>query len=153
MKQDKIAVILRGVPGSGKSTLVDAFRSLPRAVAIHAVDDLHTDHHGNFLWDEENSERLYTLNFANFVTSCASGISTVICDAINVHVQDFQKYVDIADQYGYCVYVICPNPPTALQSTNRNKHHTSSVQARDMYSRWEHWPTDRKLKELSCDNK
>ena len=80
----KVAVILRGVTGSGKSTFVNMMRSLPGAVSIHAIDDLHVDDQGNFLWDEENQERLYTLNFANFVKSCAEGTELVICDAINI---------------------------------------------------------------------
>lgn len=153
MINSKVAIILRGVPGSGKSTFVDILRSLPSSVSIHAIDDLHTDNNGNFLWDEENADRLYTLNFANFVKSCAAGVQIVVCDAINVETQSFQKYVDIANQYDYCVYVVCPNPPTPAESTKRNKHHTSSSQARDMYSRWEHWPTPEMLKELAHDNK
>ena len=153
MSHSKIAIILRGVPGSGKSTFVEKFRTLPGSTAIHAIDDLHIDDNGDFLWDEENAERLYTLNFANFVQSCAAGIENVVCDAINIETQSFQKYIDIASQYGYQVYVVTANPPTPAQSTKRNKHHTSSSQAREMYSRWAHWPTPEMLKELSHDDK
>lgn len=149
----KIAVILRGVPGSGKSTFVNMLKSLPGSTAVHAIDDLHVDDQGDFLWDEENADRLYTLNFANFVKSCSEGVDTVVCDAINIETESFQKYVDIAKQFEYCVYVVCSNPPTPAESTKRNKHHTSSSQARDMYSRWEHWPTPMMLKELSRDDK
>ena len=149
MSKTRVAIILRGVPGSGKSTFVDLLRGFSGSTAIHAVDDLHVDLAGNFLWDEENQERLYTLNFANFVKSCAAGTSLVVCDAINIEVEDFQKYVDIANQYQYSVYVVTPNPPTPDQSTKRNKHHTSSSQAREMYSRWQHWPTPDTLKKYS----
>ena len=148
-KNRKIALILRGVPGSGKSTFVNMIKALSATIAIHAVDDLHVDNQGNFLWDEENQERLYTLNFANFVKSCAAGTELVICDAINIEVDDFQKYVDIANQYDYSVYVVTPNPPSPEQSTKRNKHHTSSSQAKEMYSRWQHWPTPDTLKQYS----
>ena len=144
----KVAVILRGVPGSGKSTFVNMMRALPGSVSIHAIDDLHVDNKGDFLWDEENQERLYTLNFANFVKSCADGTDLVICDAINIEVDDFQKYIDIASQYEYAVYVVTPNPPTPSQSTKRNKHHTSSSQAKEMYTRWQHWPTPKMLKDF-----
>lgn len=149
MSDLKIAIILRGVPGSGKSTFVDLLQHAKDTVAVHAVDDLHVDETGNFLWDEENQERLYTLNFANFVKSCASGASLVVCDAINIEVNDFQKYIDIAAQYEYSVYVVTPNPPTPEQSTKRNRHHTSSSQAKDMYSRWQHWPSPNTLKDFS----
>ena len=153
MSKTKIAIILRGVPGSGKSTFVNMMRNMSQSVDVHAIDDLHVDPEGNFLWDEENADRLYTLNFANFVRSCASGTETVVCDAINIETDAFQKYIDIANQYDYRVYVVTPSPPTASESTKRNKHHTSSSQAREMYSRWQHWPTPEMLKELSRDDK
>ena len=149
MSNSKVAIILRGVPGSGKSTFVNMLRQTQGSVAIHAVDDLHVDKAGNFLWDEENQERLYTLNFANFVKSCSTGTNLVICDAINIEVSHFQKYIDIASQYQYLVYVVTPDPPAPDQSTKRNKHHTSSSQARDMYSRWQHWPPPKTLKDFS----
>tara|TARA_B100000131_G_C17837875_1_gene500523 strand:+ start:30 stop:488 length:459 start_codon:yes stop_codon:yes gene_type:complete len=144
----KIAIILRGVPGSGKSSFVNLLKATSSDIAIHAIDDLHIDHNGNFLWDEENQSRLYTLNFANFVKSCSKSISIVVCDAINIQIKDFEKYVDIAKEFDYQVYIVTPDQPTPSESTKRNKHHTSSIQARDMYKKWEHWPSDAMLKEL-----
>ena len=151
--KQRVALILRGVPGSGKSTFVSMMKTLPGLVAVHAIDDLHVDNSGNFLWDEENAERLSCLNYANFVQSCAAGAEIVICDAINIEVKEFQKYIDIAQQYDYCVYVVSSNPPTPEQSTKRNKHHTSSLQAREMYSRWESWPTKKMIKRLKNESK
>ena len=148
MKKEKIALILRGTPGSGKSTFVELIKKLNHNVTVHAIDDLHRDAEGNFLWDEENADRLYTLNFANFVRSCAQGLPLVMCDAINIQVIDFQKYVEIAKQYGYKVYVVTPDLPTPKQSSKRNTHHTSALQAKEMYQRWESWPSTAMLKEL-----
>jgi len=144
----KIAIILRGSPGSGKSTFVDLMRKTDENVEVHAIDDLHRDTQGNFLWDEENAERLYTLNFANFVKSCATQAPLVVSDAINIEISDFQKYVDIAKQYGYKVYVVTPDLPTPKESSKRNTHHTSALQAKEMYQRWEAWPSAAMLKEL-----
>lgn len=149
---NKIAVILRGVPGSGKSSFVDLLRSTSKNVAIHAIDDLHVDLSGNFLWDEENQSRLYTLNFANFVKSCSAGTEVVICDAINIETKDFENYVDIAKKFDYQVYVVTPDQPSPSLSTKRNKHHTSSTQAKEMYQRWQHWPSDKMLKELTNES-
>ena len=148
----KIAIILRGAPGSGKTSFVSLLRKLSNEVAVHSVDDLHTDKHGNFLWDEEHADRYYTLNFANFVRSCAQKIPLVICDCINIQVENFQKYADIAKQFGYFIYVVTPDLPSPKQSAKRNKHHVSSEQVREMYERWESWPTSEYLEDLVNEN-
>ena len=148
----KIAIILRGAPGSGKTSFVSLMQKLSNKVSVHSVDDLHTDDCGNFLWDEENAERYYTLNFADFVRSCAEEIPLVVCDCINIQVENFQKYVDIAKQFGYFVYVVTPDLPSPNQSAKRNKHHVSSEQVREMYERWESWPTREHLEDLVDEN-
>lgn len=150
-ESQKIAVIVRGVPGSGKSSFIELLKSANSKIDIHSIDNLHKDDKGNFLWDEEHSERLYTLNFANFVISCSLSQPVVVCDAINIKISDFQKHIDIAELYGYIVYVVTPTPPSPEQSSKRNKHHTSALQAREMYKQWEDWPTKTMLKELSND--
>ncbi len=148
----KIAIILRGVPGSGKTSFVNLMRKLSNETSVHSVDDLHVDDCGNFLWDEENAERYYTLNFADFVRSCAEETSLVVCDCINIQVENFQKYVDIAKQFGYFVYVVTPDLPSPSQSAKRNKHHVSSEQVREMYGRWENWPSRERLEDLVNEN-
>lgn len=148
----KVAIILRGVPGSGKSTFVNLIKQSSKKTVVHAIDDLHRDDNGKYLWHEEHADKFYTVNFANFVVSCNNGEPVVICDAINIEVEDFQKYVDIAEQCGYAVYVVTPNPPKPSESTKRNKHHTSSLQAKEMYKRWENWPTFEMLEERINEN-
>lgn len=152
MSQIKTAIILRGVPGSGKSSFVDILTRQSSDVVVHAVDDLHRNDEGGFLWSEKNAKRIYTLNFANFVLSCSKNEPLIVFDAINIQVKDFQKYVDIAKDYGYLVYVVTAEPPLPSQSSERNRHHTSSVQAKDMYKSWEHWPTSEMLKDLSNES-
>lgn len=153
MNTEKIAIILRGVPGSGKSSFISMIKATNTMVDIHAIDELHIDDNGDFFWDEENAERLYTLNFANFVISCERQTPVVVCDAINIKISDFEKYVEIARQYKYKVYVVTPDPPTPKMSSKKNKHHTSALQAKEMYDRWESWPTKEMIKGLKNDNK
>ncbi len=76
----------------------------------------------------------------------------IVCDAINIEIDEFQKYVDIAKQYDYKVYVVTPDLPTPSESSKRNTHHTSALQAKEMYQRWESWPTAGMLKELINEN-
>ena len=61
----KMSFIMRGIPGSGKSTVAKLLASSTESV-IHAVDDLHTDEAGVFFWDERLEKQRYDENLANF---------------------------------------------------------------------------------------
>ena len=74
MNSKKLAFILRGIPGTGKSTFVSFISALYSDCAIHAVDDLHVDDNGNFLWSESEKASRYNENYLNFIKSCDSGI-------------------------------------------------------------------------------
>jgi predicted kinase len=140
---------MRGLPGSGKSSFVSKFLKNQKESSVHAIDDLHTNDDGNFVWDEDNAERNYELNYANFVVSCSKNKDIVVCDCMNLATREVQRYVNIAEQFGYCVYVVTANPQSTRELTRRNKHNISSVLMRELMSRWEHWPTSPMLEKLS----
>ena len=139
-RQEKIAIILRGAPGSGKSTFVDILLAAYPMSAIHAIDDLHKDSDGNFIWNEPKTRALYLLNFANFIKSCESQIPLVICDCINIKVADFEPYLEAAKEFGYKAYVIVPDMPSAEICAIRNKHGVRKEQIEEMFNVWENWP-------------
>ena len=140
---------MRGLPGSGKSTFVDSVAANLGDCAVHAVDDLHRDEEGQFCWNEDNASRNYELNYANFVRSCADGRKIVVCDCMNLAHDDVQRYVRIAEQFGYASYVITPAPVTAATSARRNQHGVSLAHVRLMLSAWEEWPAQTTIEKLS----
>ena len=140
MTSRKIALILRGVPGSGKSSFTEMVKTLPDTVVIHAVDDLHTDSEGNFVWNEPKEKAYYMLNLANFVKSCSEGVNVVMCDCINIQVEDFQPYLEAAQEFGYKVYVVTPDLPQPDVGATRNSHSVSADQISQMLNEWEPWP-------------
>ena len=138
-EEPNFALIMRGLPGSGKSTFVSFLSSLV-ASSVHAVDDLHTGNDGSFYWDESLSESRYYLNYSNFIQSCHRGDKLVICDCINLDRSSVDKYVSAAKSFGYFVYVVTPDQPSVLESSIRNLHDVSADQAKSMLSSWEDWP-------------
>ena len=146
--KDKIAVILRGIPGSGKSSFASFLNSrFLEECRVHSVDDLHTSE-GVFSWDESKAEALYHLNFSNFVKSLSEGFPLVVCDCINLEVSDFQIYLDASRAFGYNPYVVTPDMPTPDISEKRNLHGVTKEQIYKMIDRWEQWP----IKSLESHN-
>ena len=137
----KFAFIMRGVPGSGKSTfaniLSNAYKMLGFDVAVHAVDDLHTSDDGTFFWDESLEDERYLKNFENFCQSIDNGADFVFCDAINLQKNDYNKYVEYAQDKDYFVATVCPPLPTAEVAASRNQHWVTEDQIKEMLQRWE----------------
>jgi len=141
MEQQKIALILRGTPGSGKSSFIHMLDKMMDDVVIHAVDDLHTDSEGNFVWNEPKEKAFYMLNLANFIKSCSENFPIVVCDCINIKFEDFSPYLDAAKEFGYKPYIVTPELPQPLVGATRNKHSVSEKQIQLMLEEWDPWPT------------
>ena len=136
----RFAFIMRGVPGSGKTTFTaiisNAYKMLGHDVEVHAVDDLHTQD-GIFWWDEDLEEERYEQNYLNFCKSVDNDVSFIFCDAINLQKRDYNKYIEYAQAKDYFVATVCPPLPAADVATKRNKHDVTKEQIDEMINRWE----------------
>ncbi len=135
MRESKFAFIMRGVPGSGKSTT--AKRLAGNDGIIHSVDSFHKDEMGNFLWIDEKIDEYYLKNFESFSDSCQKGYSVVVCDCMNLTNDDYQKYVDVAQEFGYIVSTVSMQHPDPEEAANRNKHYVSKEQISSFLDLWE----------------
>ena len=134
MMDRRFAFIMRGVPGSFKSTTAKYLAG--DTGVIHAVDDLHT-HDGVFLWDEDREEQRYQENFELFRESCRRRVPVVVCDCMNLTKKDYQKYIDEAQGHGYIACTVGMQNPSSDVAASRNEHDVTEVQIREMLERWE----------------
>ena len=136
----KIAFIMRGVPGSGKSTmaeqLVARYDNARLSWAIHSTDALsYVD--GKYDFDLKKLGARHEQNYKNFRASVSDGVPVVICDNTNITRKEFRPYVEIALTRGYrVVYVEMPHPPAGLAAL-RTKHGVPVEVIEKMLERWE----------------
>lgn len=133
--ENKFAFIMRGVPGSRKTTTAK-FLAGHRGV-IHAVDDYHTQEAGIFVWDDKRKEEFYEKNYEAFVGSLDDGVGIVVCDCINITRDEYFKYVQAARDRGYTTATVTMSAPTPGQAAKINQHDVSLDQIADMYENWE----------------
>lgn len=104
-RPDQVLVIMRGIPGSGKSTKA---KELVGEGQIHSTDDLIEatgDYDGHFRrmiesddWSAHN--RMHKLCFKNAKTAMVNGVTPVIIDNTNIRPKEARKYVEAALELG-----------------------------------------------------
>jgi len=131
----KIAYIMRGVPGSGKSTIA---RSLVNGNGvIHSTDDYFVVN-GEYRHDAARLREFHKANLDAFCQSLLRGIPVVVCDNTNSKRWEFAPYVEAAQKAGYAVAIVSlPHPPLEV-AVARNFHRVPAEAIEIMIARWEY---------------
>jgi predicted kinase len=121
----RYAFIMRGIPGSGKSTvahmIADSFKNNGDRASVHSTDDLCMVD-GEYHFDPELAGARHAQNLENFKDSLERGIPCVIVDNTNVSQEQYTPYWKAAKDAGYRpIFVELPHPPP-LVAANRNAH-------------------------------
>lgn len=117
MDHKKKLWILRGVSGSGKTTIAKTLESsLPKAVAV-AADDFWYDIEGNYNFDPSCLGKAHDWCLAVVKEMLRCGYSNVILHNTSTSESEFFKYLDLADSYGYEI----------VSMVVENRHGNSSV--------------------------
>lgn len=131
----KIAYIMRGVPGSYKSTLAKILAGT--VGAIHSTDEYFVVD-GEYRFDPTLLEEYHDQNFVAFCQSINNGVPIVICDNTNSAHWHYERYAEAASKAGYrVVYVAMPHP-TPEVAASRTIHNVPVHAIRRMIEGWEH---------------
>ncbi|ABZ77037.1 conserved hypothetical protein [Shewanella halifaxensis HAW-EB4] len=136
MKQQKdvggIAIIMRGLPGSGKSYWVEQYvKALPKyanestSVKVCSTDEFfYCD--GQYNFDPKHLSKYHQLNLTRFIHAIANKVPVVICDNTNMAQWEFEGYCVAAKAEGYQVQIQQIGEPKdknhQLLCADRNKH-------------------------------
>lgn len=128
------AFIMRGVPGSGKSTVAKTL--VGEKGKIHSTDEYFYQD-GIYRFEPRKLSEYHDRNFLAFEMSLAAGIDTVICDNTNIVKQWYYRYVCAANKYGYMVaFIVMPHPDPKIAAA-RNAHNVPEHIIRRMIANWE----------------
>jgi tRNA uridine 5-carbamoylmethylation protein Kti12 len=137
-------VVLRGIPGSGKSSLgreVVAICEARRAKTIVCSADVYFETPRGYHFDVKGISKAHELSQRTFREALAGReVAVVVVD--NTHTQrwEYEPYEQGAAEQGAQFHVLemhCPDVLTCSRMAQRNSHGVSVAKVQSMYLRWE----------------
>ncbi len=103
----KRLVLMRGIPGSGKSTkaraiMIEHLSKRGRSMAICSTDDYH-EVNGEYVFNAEMLPQFHELNHERAEEFMKCETELVVIDNTNIKHRDMKCYKDSAEQLGYTV--------------------------------------------------
>ena len=140
----KKAIILRGLPGSGKSTIA-AILAMGAAASeknphssseVHSTDDYFYEG-DKYRFDPSKLGEYHSANLGAFIYSCKKGVPMVILDNTCTQHWEYEKYVEAAESHGYQVHIIAVGDFDVDKCFERNTHGVPKESIQKMKERWE----------------
>jgi predicted kinase len=140
---NKKLIIMRGLPGSGKST--KARELAGSSGVIHSTDNYLIDPStGKYRFDPMKIAEYHEMNLKSAIRSMKDNISPVVIDNTNVQKWHYQKYIDAAIENGYDVEVVAIDPTNYSESDihelaerQKRTHNVPKEVIVDMLNKWE----------------
>ena len=130
----KFCFIMRGIPGSGKSTVAKKLKG--EDGVIHSADALFLNENGDYVFNRNKLKFNHEQNFDDFKSSIKNGQEKVIVDNTNITEREYKRYAEYAQEHGYIVsYVVMPHIPAKV-AAERNLHQCSEEIIVNMLRKW-----------------
>lgn len=131
----KECVIMRGIPGSGKTRLL--MECYHEHLVVSA--DHFRYHSGKYVFNKEENGTIHNKCLIEFLNAVQRGFELLAVDNTNSKVFEFAPYYRIAEAFGYdvkLVYVVC-DPSMAVR---RNVHNVPEEVIRTMANNFDPVP-------------
>ena len=135
----RVLVLMRGLPGSGKSTVARAISSARNGAPVRSTDDFFELKTGSYVFEPKEIGPAHAWNQARVKADLAAGHAWVIVDNTNTQAWEMQPYRDMAKAYGYAVEVVSlfDGGCTDAELAARNAHGVPEATIARMRARWE----------------
>ena len=130
-------IIMRGIPGSGKTTITENIMKLYYYIArVHSTDDYFVGEDGKYKFNADTLMTNHRNNYNSFCKSLNEGIPIVIVDNTNIRHKWYREYAEKANEMGYQVIEVLIDPDycTIDKMHKRNKHNVPKKIVENMYN-------------------
>lgn len=129
--QMKDLILLRGLPGSGKSSLAESLGENGK-YPVFSVDDFFTKENGDYRFEFDKNHLAYKQCEDNTRKAMAQGITKIFLDNTFTMEWEMEPYFKMASEYGYRVFVLT----VENRHKGKNIHAVSEEQIRKMAEKY-----------------
>jgi predicted kinase len=144
LRSSSTVIILRGLPGSGKTTMAAELAYLSqriygRPTRICSADEYLYNDQGDYEWSRERVVAAHNCCFDEFKESLDNNVFTVIVDNTNIRHDEYEPYAAEARLAGYCVVFVtfrCTGFNNALAFQVRTQRAVPRLQLQHRYEQY-----------------
>lgn len=107
----KVMFIMRGLSGSGKSSIVSMIKSAFKHVVVCSADDFFYKQDGRYVFDETLLGAAHETCQKKAQKACSGQVPIVVIDNTNVRRWELRFYTELANSSGYVVILVQPKTP------------------------------------------
>jgi predicted kinase len=107
-------IVLRGLPGSGKSTFAEELTVLLQENRIDSIiisNDSLRKQDSNYVYDVGNNNKIYHENHKLLIDSLKSKVNVIIIDNCNINFDILTNYKKLTSKYNYKYYQLAFEKP------------------------------------------
>lgn len=125
IRDAKVMFIMRGLPGSGKSTIVKMITEVYPCAVPCSADDYFQQPDGSYKFNRSQLSFAHEFCQEKAKGACVKSCPVIVIDNTNVKMWEMRKYADLASSFNYTVVTVQPRTPWKFNPTElakRNKH-------------------------------
>jgi hypothetical protein len=109
ISSNKVAILIRGVSGSTKSSFAQYIKEIENidengAAIICEADDYYIEKYGSYKWNPQEIGLAHKWCQEKFKKALYDGISPVICSNTSTKNSEVDFYLNLAKEFGYVVF-------------------------------------------------
>ena len=140
LSQSQVMFVMRGLPGSGKSTIVHQIHKLYPSAIVCSADQYFIDQHGQYQFDVSLLKEAHQYSQNKAREACEAETNVVIVDNTGVKRWELVTYFKIATQNNYAVVLVEPRTPwkfNVRELVKKNSHQVDGFIIKKRAKEWE----------------